>query len=125
MTPETRQTEQQPAEQLDENALNELREALGNDTFEMLLSRCSDDIAERLLRLEQAQAAGDHHKSRALAHQLKGLFSQFGAPNAARIASAAETGADDAIAQNVFHLQRSAAAVIAAFATIRGTPAPG
>ena len=76
------------ADAFDEGALGELREDLGDETFIQLLGKCVEDIRGRLARLE---AVGqDGKETRAIAHQLKGLFSQFGATEAARAGAVTE-----------------------------------
>ena len=77
--------------EFDESAVNELREDLGEQSFVRLLGKCVEDVTERLGKLDGAAAANDEKQIRALAHQLKGLFAQFGATEAARAASEVET----------------------------------
>ena len=112
-----------PADAFDESALEELREDLGDETFARLLGKCVEDVRERLGRLDEAAAAKDHVKTRAIAHQLKGLFAQFGAIEAAATASATETSGDDAIADSLPILARAAAAALLRFAALRNVGA--
>ncbi len=105
---------------LDESVVAELREDLGDESFVRLLGRCIEDILERLGKLGAAVAASDGKQTRALAHQLKGLFAQFGATTAADAASATETCDDGAMAQSVAALQRSATTALARFQELRG-----
>ena len=110
--------EQPPAPpEFDEAALAELREDLGDESFVRLLGKCVEDVVARLARLEAA--VGDDKQVRALAHQLKGLFAQFGATGAARTASAAETCSEEAIAESLTALRASAAAALARFEDLR------
>ncbi len=103
--------------EFDEAALAELLEDLGNESFVRLLGKCVEDVVARLAKLEAA--TGEDKQIRALAHQLKGLFAQFGATEAARAAAAAETCGDDAVAESVSALRASAAAALHRFEGLR------
>jgi CheY-like chemotaxis protein/HPt (histidine-containing phosphotransfer) domain-containing protein len=105
------------APEFDEAALAELREDLGNESFVRLLGKCVEDVTARLAKLEAA--TGDDKQIRALAHQLKGLFAQFGATGAARAASEAETCGGDTVAECVSALRASAAAALHRFESLR------
>ncbi len=107
------------ADAFDESALAELREDLGDESFERLLGKCVEDVRERLDRLKQCASASDGKQIRAIAHQLKGLFAQFGALAAAAAASATELGGEEASADNLAALERTAAVALQRFETMR------
>lgn len=105
--------------EFDESALNELREDLGEDSFVRLLGSCVEDVAQRLGKLDEAARADDPKQIQALAHQLKGLFAQFGASGAARAASEVETCEADRIDPALAALKESAATALARFESLR------
>jgi signal transduction histidine kinase/HPt (histidine-containing phosphotransfer) domain-containing protein/FixJ family two-component response regulator len=80
---------------IDLPALNELAEALGPDGFLAAVNHFERDANSTLERLAELSAANDRAGLRKAAHRLKGLFLQFGAPSAARVAAEAESAADE------------------------------
>jgi HPt (histidine-containing phosphotransfer) domain-containing protein len=92
-----------------------LREDLGEESFVGLIGKCVEDVLERLGKLETAAATDDRQQIRELAHQLKGLFAQFGATEAARAAATAEACGDEPLAPSLAALLQSAATVLARF----------
>jgi HPt (histidine-containing phosphotransfer) domain-containing protein len=54
---------------------------------EVLITTFAQDCHSALSALMQANAAGDVQSLRKIAHRLKGLFAQFGAPHAADYAA--------------------------------------
>lgn len=91
---------------LDIEALVALREAVGADTFALLSSRCQQDAVASLAEVESAVATGDVVRLRKAAHRLRGLFGQFGAPQAAVAAGAVESADDSEIMHRVAELLR-------------------
>jgi CheY-like chemotaxis protein/HPt (histidine-containing phosphotransfer) domain-containing protein len=91
---------------LDIKALVELREAVGADSFVQLSSTCQQDAVASLAEVESAMATGDVARLRKAAHRLKGLFGQFGAPQAAVAAGAVESADDSEIMHRVADLLR-------------------
>ena len=80
---------------IDQPALTELAEALGSDGFLAAVNHFERDANSTLERLPELSAANDRAGLRKAAHRLKGLFLQFGAPSAARVAAEAESSADE------------------------------
>ena len=80
---------------VDQPALTELAEALGSDGFLAAVKHFERDANSTLERLAELSAANDRAGLRKAAHRLKGLFLQFGAPSAARVAAEAESCADE------------------------------
>ncbi len=80
---------------IDQPALTELAEALGSDGFLAAVNHFERDANSALERLAELSAANDRAGLRKAAHRLKGLFLQFGAPSAARVAAEAESSADE------------------------------
>jgi signal transduction histidine kinase/DNA-binding response OmpR family regulator len=91
---------------LDIKALVELREAVGAASFVQLSSTCQQDAVASLAEVESAMATGDVARLRKAAHRLKGLFGQFGAPQAAVAAGAVESADDSEIMHRVAELLR-------------------
>jgi hypothetical protein len=105
--------------------LDELRDDLGQESFASLVAQCAEDVRRRLDTLNRLPApAQDLVLTRALAHQLKGLFLQFGATAATRDAADLETCAAEAVEAGVARLHHSATRALAFFAATRaGTAA--
>jgi hypothetical protein len=104
----------------DTSLLDDLNEDLGPETFVFLLGKCIEDIGVRLDRLSALpSAAADPAATRALAHQLKGLFLQFGAGSAARDAAALETATPDEADEKRERLQRGATRALGFFERLR------
>lgn len=80
---------------IDQPALTELAEALGSDGFLAAVNHFERDANSTLERLAELSAVNDRAGLRKAAHRLKGLFLQFGAPSAARVAAEAESSADE------------------------------
>lgn len=94
--------------EFDQGMLDMLNEDLGAETFVFLLGKCAEDIRFRLEKLSALPSLADLTPVRALAHQLKGVFLQFGA-NAARIdAAALETAEPGNVAERLERLRASA-----------------
>jgi len=92
--------------------LNEMREDLGHASFREFLDKCQDNIATRLERLDAAMRDNSPDVARATAHQLRGLFAQFGARQAAAAAGLVE-GSQAADMPNHVATLRSAASLAA------------
>lgn len=94
--------------EFDQSMLDMLNEDLGPETFVFLLEKCAEDVRLRLEKLAALPSPVDPAPVRALAHQLKGVFLQFGA-NAARIdAAALETAEPGNVAERLERLRASA-----------------
>jgi hypothetical protein len=107
--------------EFDQSLLQELNEDLGPETFVFLLGKCVEDVGLRLEKLSAlSSAAADPVATRALAHQLKGLFLQFGANAAMHDASALETATPDEADQRLQKLRQSATRALAHFEWLRG-----
>lgn len=102
------------ADLLDTEALVELREAVGADSFVLLSSSCQQDAVAALAEVESAVATGDAACLRKAAHRLSGLFGQFGAPQAAVAARAVESADDSEIMERVAGLLRLGPAAVEA-----------
>ncbi len=80
---------------LDRAALDELRDAVGPESFSRLIDAFMRDATQSL---DELRAAGsDPARSRKAAHRLAGLFGQFGATDAADAAVAVERASDDQV----------------------------
>ena len=111
----------QDGSEFDQSLLQELNEDLGPETFVFLLGKCIEDVGLRLEKLSALpSAAADPATTRALAHQLKGLFLQFGANAAMHDAAALETAAPNDADQSLQRLQQSATRALAHFEWLRG-----
>jgi hypothetical protein len=105
----------------DSSLLDDLKEDLGPETFVFLLGKCIEDVGFRLEKLSALpSAAADPAATRALAHQLKGLFLQFGAPAATRDAAALENATPDDADDKLDRLRRSATRALVHFERLRG-----
>ena len=111
----------QDGAEFDQSLLQELNEDLGPETFVFLLGKCIEDVGLRLEKLSALPSvAADPATTRALAHQLKGLFLQFGANAAMHDAAALETAAPDDADQSLQRLRQSATRALAHFEWLRG-----
>lgn len=106
--------------------LSELREDLGEDSFGPILDACVSDISLRLEKLaefcarrrhaaQEGREPEDLATARALAHQLKGLFMQFGATAAAGDARKLESCEAAALEARVTALHESGARAVIYF----------
>lgn len=96
--------------------LDELRDDLGPESFALLIGQCAEDVRVRLERLTGLPApARDLALTRSLAHQLKGLFLQFGANVATRDAADLETCPVEAVDAGVARVRQSAMRALAFF----------
>lgn len=73
-------------EVIDEAAVALLVDSLGNDVFAPMIDSFLANMQQYRADLQAAVAAGDLKKSKRVAHALKGLCAQFGAPRAAGLA---------------------------------------
>lgn len=106
--------------EFDQTLLDDLNEDLGPETFVFLLGQCIEDVGVRLKKLSGLpSAAADSLATRALAHQLKGLFLQFGAQAAARDATALEAAAPAEADEKREKLRQSATRALALFEQAR------
>jgi hypothetical protein len=97
--------------------LDELKDDLGLESFAVLIGKCADDVRVRLDKLTRLAApAQDLATTRALAHQLKGLFLQFGATAATRDAADLETCTAEAVDASLARVFHSATRALAFFA---------
>jgi len=80
---------------LDRAALDELRDAVGPESFSRLIDAFMRDATQSLDELRAA--VSDPVRSRKAAHRLAGLFGQFGATDAADAAVAVERASDDQV----------------------------
>ena len=71
---------------IDEGQLLTLREAVGEADFQDLLDQLCVDAVQALEAMAPLVRSGDQERLRHLAHQLVGLFSQFGMEQAAKLA---------------------------------------
>ena len=109
------------ATEFDQALLEELNEDLGPETFLFLLRQCVEDVSVRLGKLlALPSAAADPAATRALTHQLKGLFLQFGANTAMRDAAELEAATPDDAEAKLERLRRSGARALAHFQQLRG-----
>ncbi|WP_294541246.1 Hpt domain-containing protein [uncultured Rhodoblastus sp.] len=107
--------------EFDRSLLEELNEDLGPETFLLLLRQFVEDVGVRLEKLSALpSAAADPAATRALTHQLKGLFLQFGANTAMRDAAALEEATPGDAAEKLERLRRSGARALAHFEGLRG-----
>ncbi|MFO1081024.1 MAG: ATP-binding protein [Reyranellaceae bacterium] len=104
-------------EEIDESALADLRDAVGEEAFARLVARFREDAAESLAAIERACDAGDAAAARKAAHRLAGLFHQFGAVRAAEAATATELADDAGVAENATRLAVAGRAAMEALKT--------
>ena len=79
LLPTTQSESQSPAVLVVPAALQELAECGDAELVEELIAIFQTDTASRLITLERALAAGDHHAVRVEAHTIKGGAAQMGA----------------------------------------------
>ena len=101
----------------DKSIVDEMREEMGKETFARLIAQCAKDVRLRMNQLQSPRCSGSQ-AARAVAHQLRGLFAQFGAVGAARVAATAETCDERNLPDNLAMLKKSAAEVLASFRLI-------
>lgn len=75
---------------LDEGQLAVLRDALGDEDLQAMLSELPDAAREAIGRIRNAVASGDAGEARRAAHVLKGVASSFGAARLGALASELE-----------------------------------
>lgn len=80
---------------IDRAALFSMTTAFGRDGCIAAVDQFARDVQRALGVIETFSAAGDIHGIRKTAHRLKGLFGQFGAPVASRLAAEIEAIPDD------------------------------
>ena len=107
--------------EFDESALAELREDLGPESFGRLIATCIDDVRRRIAVLD---ASAGSEATRALAHQLRGLFAQFGAVQATQAAAETELSDENSLAENLRRLKQFATRALTKFETIRDAESP-
>jgi hypothetical protein len=106
--------------EFDHTLLEELNEDLGAETFLLLLGQCVEDVGVRLGKLSALpSAAADPAATRALTHQLKGLFLQFGATAAMRDAAALEAATPVDADEKLARLRQSATRALVHFERLR------
>ena len=105
--------------EFDDSVLDELREDLGDALVAHLVGTCAVDIAAILEKLPATYAAEDEMKTRALAHQMRGLCAQFGALEAERAAFETETCESDTIEHRLAWLRDAGTRALARFERIR------
>jgi len=93
-----------PADELDEDAISELRDTLAAEMLETLLSTFEDSVSERLTEMTGALAGGDRSELRRLAHLLKGSSATLGASRMSAVCSELEQRCGDPEAE-VSHAQ--------------------
>ena len=71
---------------LDDVQLSDLRDALGDEDLQAMLSELPDAAREAIDRIRSAVEAGDADDARRAAHVLKGVASSFGAGRLAALA---------------------------------------
>jgi HPt (histidine-containing phosphotransfer) domain-containing protein len=83
------------ADVLDQRALDDLRESVGDDDafLSELIDEFLEDAPRQLETLREAAAAGDGTKARRAAHTLKGNGRTFGAAELAQLCQEAEAAA--------------------------------
>ena len=107
--------------EFDESAVTELREDLGPESFGRLIATCIDDVRRRIDALDSLAGS---EATRGLAHQLRGLFAQFGAVQAAQAAAATELSDEHSFTENLQRLKQYAARALEKFKTIRDAEVP-
>lgn len=111
-------------DEFDSASLDRLSEDLGRETFIFLIGRCAEDVRERLDKLNALPDSPERpEQARRLAHQLKGLFLQFGADRAAQDAAALEACATETFDAGLAELSRSATRALAFFEARRDASA--
>ena len=80
-----------PSPMIDTNALEDLRQSVGDDAFKQLLQQFNVDCASALADMAAVLRSSDREQLRKAAHKLSGLFGQFGRPAAAALAQELET----------------------------------
>jgi signal transduction histidine kinase/DNA-binding response OmpR family regulator len=108
---------------IDDDAIDELRQSVGEEAFTRLIGRFMQDVRQSLVDVDAALAACDTHGLRKAAHRLAGLFGQFGATAAAAAATAVEVATDREIAQRAGELQRLARIAIDSLSAAHTTAA--
>ncbi|MBY0320008.1 MAG: response regulator [Reyranella sp.] len=108
---------------IDADAINELRQSVGEEAFIRLVGRFVQDARQSLLDVDSAVAAGDTGSLRKAAHRLAGLLGQFGAPTAAEAATAVEAATDEDIAHHTGELQRLARMAVESLSAEHATAA--
>lgn len=107
------------ADILDRVVLAEVVGEVGLETFESLIDRLAEDVADYVTRIEAAGQAGDDDAVRAAAHTLRGAAAVFGATQLAACAGdieAACAGGERARALEIAApLPAMAASALAAF----------
>jgi CheY-like chemotaxis protein/HPt (histidine-containing phosphotransfer) domain-containing protein len=83
------------AELLDESALAVLADSLGNDILASMFDSFIENMGQYRIDLRAAASSGDLKKTKRVAHALKGLCAQFGAPRVAGLARYIEDQAKD------------------------------
>jgi hypothetical protein len=112
--------------EFDQSMLDMLNEDLGPETFAFLLGQCVDDVRLRLEKLSSLPSlTADPAVVRFLAHQLKGVFLQFGANAASQDAAALEAADSDNVderlaGERLSRLQASAKRALDHFERLRG-----
>jgi len=107
--------------EFDQSLLDMLNEDLGPETFAFLLDKCVEDVRIRLEKLSSLPSLGEDPATvRFLAHQLKGVFLQFGANAASRDAAALETADSGNAGDRLARLRVSAMRALDHFERLRG-----
>ena len=84
---------------IDKAVLDEMAEAVGADIFAKLIGQFRQNTELELERLNAAIDIGDPDKLKAIAHKFVGLYSQFGFPSIAELATLTELAEETDVAQ--------------------------
>ena len=76
---------------IDQAAIFSMSSAVGREGCIAAVDQFARDVQRALWAIEASATAGDVHEVRKTAHRLKGLFGQFGAPVASRMADRKST----------------------------------
>ena len=90
LQPETVRPSAQATGAIDDEAFNDLAQAVGPEQLPRLIARFERDVNEQLELLMHHHAEPECEQVTALAHKLSGLLSQFGVASAAEVARALE-----------------------------------
>jgi HPt (histidine-containing phosphotransfer) domain-containing protein len=99
---------------IDEAYLKELAESLGQENMAAAIRAFARDLQETAGTMKTQLGAGDAAGVSLSAHRMKGLFAQFGASDAAKLASELEEHAPDGMGVSAARLLDHVPAVIRA-----------
>jgi HPt (histidine-containing phosphotransfer) domain-containing protein len=105
---------------IDDKAMADWCADLDKEDIEAILSQVPEQCALCLREIEGAVAAGDLHKSKRIAHRMKGMAANLGATRLSRLARCIEIDAQavDDVAQQLPGLHATVEETLAALATL-------